>query len=131
MIGLKVKTVSETQKVVNKAKQANITSLSHAGGAIRLTAARSIKRRKGPAPPGQPPHTHTRRLPKAIQYAVEPRRQVVVIGPNVERFGTAGAAHEFGGRFRGAYYEKRPFMRPALEKIKSRLPTFWRNSIRR
>lgn len=118
------------EKVARKAKQANIENLGHAGGAIRLAAVRSIRKRKGPSPAGQPPHTHTRRLPRAIKYAVEKQRQRVVIGTDVQSFGTAGKAHEHGGRFRGERYPKRPFMAPALEKTKSRLPKFWAGSIR-
>ena len=30
---------------------------------------------------------------------------------------------------RRAVYPKRPFMRPALEKLRTRLPTFWRTSV--
>ncbi|MGE4340606.1 MAG: hypothetical protein AB7E55_32350 [Pigmentiphaga sp.] len=130
MIGTTVKTKSETKKVIKKAKRANIENLGHAGGVIRLTAVRSIRKRKGPAPPGQPPHTHTRRLPRAIKYAVEKKRQVIVIGPDVESFGTAGKAHEHGGRYRHERYPKRPFMGPALEKTKDRLPKFWAGSVR-
>lgn len=130
MVGVKATTKTDMLKVVRKAKQANITNLGHAGAAVRLTAARSIRKRKGPAPAGQPPHTHTRRLPRAIKYAVEKQRQRVVIGTDVQSFGTAGRAHELGGQFRGQHYEKRPFMLPALEKNKSRLPRLWAASIR-
>ena len=130
MIGAKVKPRSQMERVAARAKRANIESLSHAGGAIRLAAARSIRKRKGPAPAGQPPHTRTRRLPRAIKYAVEKQRQAVVIGPDVESIGTVGRAHEFGGKFRGERYPKRPFMGPALEKVSYRLPKFWAASIR-
>jgi len=130
MVGVKARTRSEMNKVARKAKRANIENLGHAGGAIRLAAVRSVRKRKGPSPAGQPPHTHTRRLPRAIKYAVEKKRQVVVIGPDVESFGTAGKAHEHGGRFRGERYPKRPFMAPALEKTKDRLPKFWAGSVR-
>jgi len=130
MVGMKAKTRSQMHKVARKAKRANIESLGHAGGAIRLAAVRSVRKRKGPAPQGEPPHTHTRRLPRAIKYAVEKKRQVVVIGPDVESFGTAGKAHEHGGKFRGERYPKRPFMGPALEKTKDRLPKFWAGSVK-
>lgn len=130
MVGMKARTRSQMHKVARKAKRANIESLGHAGGAIRLAAVRSIRKRKGPAPAEQPPHTHTRRLPRAIKYAVEKKRQVVVIGPDVESFGTAGKAHEHGGKFRGERYPKRPFMGPALEKTKDRLPKFWAGSVK-
>ena len=130
MFGVTVKTRSQPGKAVKKAKQGSIKSLGHAGAAIRLTPVRSIKKSKGPASPGQPPHTHTRRLPRAIKYAVEKNRQTVVIGPAVESFGKAGRAHEHGGRYRRERYPKRPFMGPALEKTKSRLPKFWAGSVR-
>jgi len=130
MVGMKARTRSQMHKVARKAKRANIESLGHAGGAIRLAAVRSVRKRKGPAPQGEPPHTHTRRLPRAIKYAVEKKRQVVVIGPDVESFGTAGKAHEHGGKFRGERYPKRPFMGPALEKTKDRLPKFWAGSVK-
>lgn len=130
MVEMKAKTGSQMHRVARKAKRATIENLGHAGGAIRLAAVRSIRQRKGPAPAGQPPHTHTRRLPRAIKYAVEKARQTVVIGPDVESFGTAGKAHEHGGRYRRERYPKRPFMGPALEKAKDRLPKFWAGSVR-
>ena len=85
---------------------------------------------QGRGPCGQPPHTHTKRLPQAIKYAVEKKTGSVVIGPDVESFGTAGKAHEHGGQFRGERYPRRPFMGPALEKTKERLPKMWAGSVR-
>ena len=130
MVGMKVKTKSQMQKVVRKAKRGNIESLGHAGAAIRLVAKRSVRKKKGPAPAGQPPHTHTKRLPRAIKYAVEKQRGRVVIGPDVESFGTAGKAHEHGGVYKQEHYEQRPFMGPALEKTKERLPRMWAGSVK-
>jgi hypothetical protein len=130
MVGVKVKTRSQMSRVARKAKRKGIENLGHAGAAIRLTARRSIRKRKGPAPAGQPPHTHTRRLPRAIQYAVQKQRGVVVVGPDIERVGTAGKAHEHGGTYKRERYERRPFMGPALEKIKDRLPRLWAGSVR-
>ena len=130
MVGVKVKTRSQMQRVAKKAKRKGIENLGHAGAAIRLTAKRSIRKRKGPAPAGQPPHTHTRRLPRAIKYAVEKQRGVVVIGPDVDSLGTAGKAHEHGGVYKQEHYEPRPFMGPALEKTKDRLPKMWAGSVR-
>ncbi len=130
MIGIRARTKPRFDRVRKRAMRANIESLAHAGGAIRLAARRSIRKRKGPAPPGQPPHTHTRKLPRSILYAVDKRRQVVVIGPAVHLLGTAGKAHEHGGRFRGGRYPRRPFMGPALLKVKDRLPKFWAGSVK-
>jgi len=130
MIGITVKTKSETKKVIKKAKDANIKSLSHAGGALRKIAMRSFQKKAGASPPGSPPHTHTKRLPKAILYAVDKRRQLVIVGPAVHLAGQVGKAHEFGGYYMGSYYPRRPFMRPALEKIRDKLPRFWLASVR-
>ena len=130
MVGVKARTRSEMNKVARKAKRASIESLGHAGGAIRLAAVRSVRKRKGPAPQGEPPHTHTRRLPRAIKYAVVKQKSLVVIGPDVESLGTAGKAHEHDGAYKHEHYKPRPFMGPALEKTKDRLPKLWAGSVR-
>jgi hypothetical protein len=118
------------QRVLRKASQAHIQNLGHAGAAIRLAARRSIRSRKGPSPAGQPPNTHTRRLPRAILYAVESERGIVVIGPSVELAGTVGRAHEHGGRYKREVYAPRPFMGPALAAVAPRLPRLWAGSVR-
>lgn len=101
--------------------------LGKAGGAIRKTAERSIRSRKRPSPPGTPPSTRTKRLRKSILYEVQGNS--VFIGPAESLIGPVGAAHEFGGQFRGDDYPARPFMRPALVKMTPRLASFWKNSI--
>ena len=130
MIGMNVRTRADFKKVVRRQRRANITSLAHAGASIRLTARRSILRRKGPSAPGTPPHTRRGQLRTAILYAVESRRQSVVIGPHYRKVGTTGMAHEFGGMYRGDRYPRRPFMGPALERTAPRLPRHWAGSIR-
>ena len=130
MIGMKAKTRMDTGKVVRKVKQANIENLGHAGATIRIIARRSIRKRKGPSSPGTPPHTRRGQLRRAIVYAVEKQEQRVVIGPEFAGVGPVGMAHEFGGRFRGQRYSRRPFMGPALMKVKDRLPRKWAASVR-
>lgn len=130
MIAMRAKTKFDKQKVLLKTKQANITSLGHAGAALRLTARRSIRTRKKASPSGTPPHTRRGQLKRAIAYAVDKQRGVVVIGPERDGVGTSGSAHEFGGRYRRERYPKRPYMGPALEKLQDRLPDFWANSVR-
>ena len=131
MIGAKAKTKFDTKKVAGAARKGNITSLGHAGAAIRLVARRSIKSSDKPSAPGSPPHTRKRkRLKNAIKYAVAKDRQSVVIGPDVEVAGTSGKAHEFGGHYKREQYDKRPFMGPALEAIKPRLPAMWAGSVK-
>ena len=116
--------------VARKAKRANIQSLAHAGAAIRLAARRGIRRRKKASPAGQPPSTRRGLLRSAILYAVEKQNNLVVIGPEHSKVGRSGSAHEHGGRYRRQWYPQRPFMRPALEKNKDRLPKFWAGSVK-
>ena len=130
MVGVKSKTRFDARKVKSAANRASFRNLGHAAAAIRLAARRGIRQRKKPSPPGTPPHTRKGRLKNAIKYAVDKGRQTAVIGPDVNVAGTSGSAHEFGGRYRREQYPRRPFMRPALEKVKDRLPAFWAGSVR-
>ena len=130
MIAMRAKTKFDKQKVLVKTKQANITSLGHAGAALRLAARRSIRNRKKASPVGTPPHSRRGQLRRAIAYSVDKPRQVVVIGPERDAVGKSGSAHEFGGRYRRERYPKRPYMGPALEKLQDRLPDYWTNSVK-
>jgi hypothetical protein len=130
MIGAKVKTKDETKKVLAKAKQGNFKSLGHAGAAIRLTAKRSIRKRKKASPEGQPPHTRKGQLRGAILFDVDKQKDLVVIGPDHSKVGASGSAHEHGGKYKRQRYPKRPFMGPALEKTQDRLPKLWAGSVK-
>ena len=116
-------------KIRRATDRANRKNLFRAAASIRLTARRSIRRRKGPSRKGTPPHTHTGRIKKAIMFAVESNDNAV-IGPTVERIGQAGGAHEHGERFKGDRFDKRPFMGPALEKMRTKLPKRWQGSVK-
>jgi phage gpG-like protein len=130
MIKSKAKTKDETRKVLAKAKQGSFKSLGHAGAAIRLSAKRSIRKRKSASPEGQPPNTRKGQLRGAILFAVEKEKDLVVIGPDHSKVGASGSAHEHGGRYKRQRYPKRPFMGPALEKTKDRLPKLWAGSVK-
>ena len=130
MIEMKVQTRMDVQKVLRSVKRANIESLGHAGAALRLTARRSIRRSPNPSAPGTPPHTRRGLLRRAIMYAVDKYRQLVVIGPAYGMVGLSATPHEFGGKYKREHYNKRPFMGPALDKTKDRLPRHWAGSIR-
>lgn len=130
MITTKAKVKFDGKKVVKAARKGNITSLGHAGAAIRLTARRSIRRSSKRSPAGTAPHTRKGRLKNAIKYAVIEAAQAVVIGPDVAVAGTSGKAHEFGGHYKRETYDRRPFMGPALQKTKDRLPPMWAGSVK-
>lgn len=129
MLGARVKTKFDGKKIIKKAKSSSIKSLGHAGAAIRLTARRSIKRSAVESQPGEPPHTRKGQLKRAIVFSVETNKQSVVIGPDASVVGSSGSAHEHGGHYRRERFPKRPFMGPALEKLKTRLPQRWKNSV--
>ena len=120
----------DPHKVMRASRRSNITTLGHAGAAIRLQARHAIRKGKKPSAPGKPPHTRKGRLRNAIKYALAADKQSVVIGPDVAVAGTSGMAHEFGGRYKRERYPKRAFMGPALEKAKDRLPAMWAGSVR-
>lgn len=130
MVGMKATVRFDARKVRARARKGSIKSLGHAGGAVRLAARRSIRRGPKASAAGRPPHTRKGRLKSAILYSVERRQERVVIGPRYTVAGPSGMAHEFGGRFRGQRYDRRPFMGPALEKVKDRLPRMWAGSVR-
>ncbi len=130
MVGAKIRTRFKGGKVLKAARRGSIESLGHAGAAIRLVARRSIRRSAEPSEPGKPPHTRKGQIKKAIVYAVEKQREDVVVGPDYSVVGPSGMAHEHGGRFRGQRFRKRPFMGPALEKVRPRLPKKWARSVR-
>jgi hypothetical protein len=128
------------QRAVNKAKRA---TLSKAGAFIRTTARHSLRRRKGAAAPGQPPHSHVGLLKRFLLFAYEPASESVVIGPaKLNKSTEAPRVLEHGGRTlverrrrgkvvrRRVTIEARPFMGPALEKERPKLPKRWAGSVR-
>lgn len=135
MIGVKVSIDNYLPRLQPRIDQANYRALRKAAGTIRLIARRSIREApQGQAsPPGKPPRTRGRkRLRESVLYAVHPAGDEAVIGPSRSMIGPAGAAHEFGGEFRGDDYPARPYMGPALSKAASggKLAAHWRNSIK-
>jgi len=129
VIGFHVRTRSYTELVRKRAKEATFRNLSHAAATIRVTARRSLRRRKKPSAPGHPPSSPTGRLRRSILYAVDRRRDYAVIGPARHLIGPAGQEHEHGAHVRREHFPKRPFMGPALEKIRPRLARLWAGSV--
>lgn len=188
MIRVRAKTQFNQRSIQRQVQQASFRNLGHAGAAIRLTASRSIRKRKKPSRPGAAPHTPTGHLRRVIRYSVDKANDAVAIGPTNEYSKSIWNLHEFGGSIRpkprlikqkqfrvGDFgpvrklgprrfarqrlttlaqanraarligeendsrntdskktrrYPKRPFMGPALEKLKDRLPKFWKDSVR-
>jgi len=131
---VKVSVVTSSRfAVVDKAvKEYQIESVGHAAAIVRLTASRSIRRRKGRdyAKPGKPPKTGNGLMRKAIAYHVDRKVGEAVIGPTAVVIDHIGALHELGGKTKDGRYKPRPYMGPAFDKILPRLPQSWRRTIR-
>jgi len=119
--------------------------LSHFGAYVRKGARWSIKEADGSAPPGQPPHSHTGLIKRAILYYFDRVRESVVVGPVLldkpTSYGPMKVPQvlEHGGTVRRTVdgeqriykYEARPFMGPAFVKgLDKRMPAMWRDSVR-
>lgn len=152
MISMTMKVLRfDSARVQRAMDAATHRALNKAGGWIRKTARRSIRRRKGTSEPGSPPRSHAGQLRDLLVYGYEPYAQTVVIGPLPFKEGEAPQLLEFGGTVarqlphirhgaprrpggrRRMVYAKRPFMAPALDKAVAQpglVPGFWRNEIR-
>jgi hypothetical protein len=146
---LRMKTVSldiffDTDRVKKSADAATRKVLSQAGSFIRTTAKHSIRQRKKPSAPGQPPSSHSGLLRRFIFFGYDEARKTVVVGPMRlnQKIGAAPEALEHGGTsevvegFRGKRRKRkvriraRPFMGPAMEKELPKFPSLWANSVK-
>jgi hypothetical protein len=141
MIGMVTKDMFFDRKAVTGAVDCTARKvLSRFGAFVRTTARHSLRKRKAVSQPGDPPSSHVGLLKKLLFFGYDPGRKSVVIGPT-PLHGTAEAPPllEYGGRARVkdrkgrsvlATYRPRPFMGPAFEREKPKLPAMWANSIR-
>lgn len=145
MIGFRPKTMFFNSKaVMSRVDKATRRVLSRFGAFVRRTAKSSIRKRKRPSQPGSPPSSHSGLLKKFIWFGYDPQQQSVVIGPARlnQKIGDAPHALEHGGestvveglrgkrRTRRVKLAPRPYMGPAFEKEKTKLPAMWAASIR-
>jgi hypothetical protein len=129
----------DREKVKRSVDSGTRRVLSRFGAFVRQRARTSIRKRKGTSPPGSPPYSHVGLLRKFILFAYDPQRKSVVIGPTLTKAGSQAprllehggdAVIEDRGKKRRARYRPRPFMQPAFEAEKPKLPTLWRDSVR-
>jgi hypothetical protein len=118
----------DRQTVVNAVDKAKRQALSRAGAFIRTAAKSSIRSRKGAAPPGQPPHSHTGLLKRFIFFGYDPSTESVVVGPAKLNRPT-GAPHilEFGG----GVVAKKPLLVPVGNTGRDRKGRFTARRLRR
>jgi hypothetical protein len=141
MIGMVTKAMFfDTKAVTIAVDRATRKVLSKFGAFVRTTARHSIRKRKAVSQPGSPPSSHVGLLRKLIYFGYDHGRKSVVIGPT-PLHGTAEAPPllEYGGRARVknrkgrnvlATYRARPFMGPAFEAEKPKLPAMWSGSVK-
>lgn len=91
-----------------------------AEAAVRIQAeAKRLLSKRGPgppSPPGQPPALQTGQLRQSVQVdlsGLSRRNPIARVGPGVPY----AAVHEFGG----TRHPKRPYMKPAADKVQSKL----------
>lgn len=144
MIDLRIKDLFFDRQVVLQAvDKAKREVLSKAGAFIRTAARTSIRKRNGTSRPGRPPYSHTGLLRRFILFGYDRSSDSVVVGP--VGFGRSRAPNvlEFGGvterprwwrrrreQRRWVRVRARPFMGPALEKERDKLPALWAGSVR-
>lgn len=137
--------------VLKAMDKARVRSFAIAGGFIRQTARRSMRRRKTASPPGSPPSARSGELRDRLYFGYDKSTDSVVVGPEGFRGSGVPALHERGGtirrkRRRGSRrpggssveetitvtYPPRPFMDPALHVAiaKGKIPEAFRDSIR-
>lgn len=126
----------------------NVKNIGHAAALVRLISARSIRYRRDknkPSPVGTPPFTHNSKvspyryapLRKSIKYMVEKENELAVVGVSYRGLLDIGYAHEKGGWYKmkrarkALFYKKRPFMKPALDKVSPSFPRLWEGSLRK
>lgn len=131
--------------VMSAKGRAERRAMSKFGAFVRTDSRRSIRYRR-PVPkdamlranqvrysrPGRPPFSREKSGPmKKIFFAYEAREGSVVIGPLGFAKSPVPALHEYGGRDRrGASFPARPYMRPAFDRTKEKLPQIWRDAIK-
>lgn len=82
MVTMQIKSLFfNRDKVLRAVDKAKREVLSKSGAAIRLTARHSIRKRKGIALPGQPPHSHEGTLRRFIYFGHDRAADSVVVGP--------------------------------------------------
>lgn len=141
--------------VIEAAGKARVRVLSKFGAYVRTRARSSIRKRKKPSKPGQPPSSHLGLLKQFLFFGYDRATASVVIGPalinrgsgapeTLEHGGTADVEHarwvsgpKYGNRRQRitethrVKIAARPFMAPALRAELPRLPAVWKDSIRK
>jgi hypothetical protein len=123
----------DRQAITRYVDQKTLRVFKRFGAFVRLVAQRSMRRRKTPSPPGQPPSVRKGQLRKLIFFSFDERRKSVVVGPTLlSPDSPVPALHEHSGmrRYgaRVAKYPKREYMKPAFRLGLLKLAQFYREA---
>lgn len=154
MFGAKISMTPMPKAVQRATDKGAYKTLRHAAASVRKSAIESMIERKGPSPPGTPPHRHTGRLARSILYAQD--EEGWFVGPSYSKVKIGGRPPwlaqmlEHGGTFtrrkkrtsRGrpkkgeqpqpmqtVTYPARPFMQPTLQRNLARFHRDWKGAI--
>jgi hypothetical protein len=124
--------VDESARLAKRVRKAGWDALRRLGFLIRAQAQEEIVVDEKPSPPGEPPHTRQKRLPRSILYGTPSEGlPSVIVGPALHLTGMLGHAMECGGQSLVSSatpnrppveLAPRPFMAPALAAEKGELP---------
>jgi len=115
--------------LVARIARASRDILRRAGAYVRRVAQRKVVTSTNPAAPGQPPHSRRGLLKRAILFASDGDKSVLV-GPGFNFVGESASAHEFGGKYMKERYPKRPLMGPALKESAPHVAKMWRDAVK-
>jgi hypothetical protein len=148
----------DRQAVISAVDKASRKVFTRSGALVRGIARRSMKQVRPnapPAPAGSAPRSRKGLLKRFMFYVFDPASKTVVVGPALlpgrRRNVTVPQVHEHGGATRtvvreirwekgrrkvirrkaGVTYPRRPYMEPALEKVRPQLPQFWKDVLNR
>lgn len=80
--------------------------------------------------PGEPPKLHDKQSPlkRLLYYGLDLKNKAAVVGPERAKSGIADVL-EHGGTVNGHEIEARPFVGPALDKVKPQMSDFWKDLV--
>ncbi len=128
----------DSAAVIRSVDAATRKTLSRFGAFVRRRARSSIRKRRRPADPGQPPSSHVGTL-RTILFGYDASSRSVVIGPvKAGKQGIAPRVLEEGGSEtlvkRGktvrATYRQFPYMSTAFQTELKTMPALWRGSVK-
>lgn len=129
----------DSELVLSELKAGERAALGKAGAYVHGVARRSMRNQRDPnkfSQPGKPPFAKKGQLKKLLFFSYDPQTRSVVVGPAAFGKAEAPAALEFGGTVSSPRRKRRgkpgkpqrvdvaprPFMGPALEVSKDKIP---------